>query len=82
VLLHLFAGRCGRIGASMIWRRSFLKRKFVLPLTGGWMARAAVVGAALKRDYFRELGQRQFINECEPFTALASSAGMIHERQG
>ncbi len=57
----------------MIWRRSLLKAKFALPFAGGWLGLPAAEALPAKRDYFRELGLREFINASEPFTALTGS---------
>ncbi len=56
----------------MLKRRSFLQSKLALPFFGGWFSRVAPAAVA-KRDYFRELGLREFINAAEPFTALTGS---------
>ncbi|MFN0172092.1 MAG: aminotransferase class V-fold PLP-dependent enzyme [Bryobacteraceae bacterium] len=56
----------------MLKRRLFLQSKMALPFLGGWFSRVAPAAAA-KRDYFRELGLREFINAAEPFTALTGS---------
>ena len=57
----------------MLDRRRFLQRKLSLPFLGGWLARSKAVAAPVSRDFFKELGVRQFINAAEPFTALTGA---------
>src|SRR5436305_5403220 len=57
----------------MLDRRRFLQRKFSLPLFGGWLSRSNAAAATVQRDFFKELGIRQFINAAEPFTALTGA---------
>ena len=52
-------------------RRSFLQTAAGLPLIGGLFSSAAA--RAPRRDYFRELGVRTFINAAGTYTALTGS---------
>ena len=57
-------------------RRSFLKGLSGIPLVGGLVpARIAWAGAG-KRDYFKELGVRPFINAAGTYTTLTASLMM------
>ena len=44
-----------------------------LPLLGGFSSGAASAATAMKRDYFKELGVKPFINAAGTYTALTSS---------
>jgi len=57
----------------MLDRRGFLKGKLSLPLLGGWFSARRVAASPVRRDFFKELGVRGFINAAEPFTALTGS---------
>jgi len=59
-------------------RRRFLENISALPLVGGFTAASAVPAAAAqgrsgRRDYFRELGVRPFINAAGTYTAMTAS---------
>ena len=57
-------------------RRRFLEMVSGLPLIGGVIGAGALPAAAVfaaKRDYFRELGVRPFINAAGTYTAMTSS---------
>jgi L-seryl-tRNA(Ser) seleniumtransferase len=58
-------------------RRRFLENISALPLVGGIVAAratpAAAAAAAARRDYFRELGVRPFINAAGTYTAMTAS---------
>jgi uncharacterized pyridoxal phosphate-dependent enzyme len=58
-------------------RRRFLESVGTLPVVGGLMAaaapRAAAASRAARRDYFRELGVRPFINAAGTYTAMTAS---------
>jgi L-seryl-tRNA(Ser) seleniumtransferase len=59
-------------------RRRFLENIPALPLVGGFTAAGAVPAAAApgrsgRRDYFRELGVRPFINAAGTYTAMTAS---------
>jgi L-seryl-tRNA(Ser) seleniumtransferase len=59
-------------------RRRFLESISTLPLIGGFVASGAAPGAATaaaaaRRDYFRELGVRPFINAAGTYTAMTAS---------
>jgi L-seryl-tRNA(Ser) seleniumtransferase len=59
-------------------RRRFLENISALPLVGGFTAAGAVPAAAApgrsgRRDYFRELGVRPFINAAGTYTAMTAS---------
>src|SRR5688572_30505527 len=57
-------------------RRDFLERVSGLPLVGGIIGASMVPFAtalAAKRDYFRELNVRPFINAAGTYTAMTSS---------
>ena len=57
-------------------RRRFLEIVSGLPLVGGVIGASTVPAAAAlaaKRDYFRELGVRPFINAAGTYTAMTSS---------
>jgi L-seryl-tRNA(Ser) seleniumtransferase len=49
-------------------RRLLLRAAALLPFS-----KARVDGRALKRDYFKELGVRRFINAADPLTALSGA---------
>lgn len=53
-------------------RRGFLKTLAGLPLVGGLFGRQAAYAAA-RRDYFRELGVRTFLNAAGTYTTLTAS---------
>jgi uncharacterized pyridoxal phosphate-dependent enzyme len=55
----------------MFDRRGFLKTLSSVPVLGGMFGGAA--SAAVKRDYFRELGVKPFINAAGTYTALSAS---------
>lgn len=57
----------------MFNRRRFLKSKLSLAAMGGWFSVRKTVAAPVKRDFFQELGVKEFINAAEPFTALSGS---------
>ena len=57
----------------MLDRRGFLKGKLSLPLLGGWFSARRLAASPVRRDFFKELGVRGFINAAEPFTALTGS---------
>lgn len=53
-------------------RRTFIRKIGGMPLAGGLLAQSA--GAApMKRDYFKELGVKPFINAAGTYTALTAS---------
>jgi L-seryl-tRNA(Ser) seleniumtransferase len=59
-------------------RRRFLENISALPLVGGFTAASTVPAAAAqgrsgRRDYFRELGVRPFINAAGTYTAMTAS---------
>jgi D-glucosaminate-6-phosphate ammonia-lyase len=59
-------------------RRRFLENISALPLVGGFTAAGAAPAAAApgrsgRRDYFRELGVRPFINAAGTYTAMTAS---------
>jgi L-seryl-tRNA(Ser) seleniumtransferase len=56
-------------------RRRFLESVSSLPLVGGFLAAGAApaAAAAARRDYFRELGVRPFINAAGTYTAMTAS---------
>ena len=58
-------------------RRRFLEGISTLPLVGGWLAAGAAPAEAAaargRRDYFRELGVRPFINAAGTYTAMTAS---------
>src|SRR5262245_17972263 len=56
----------------MLDRRRFLQGKLGLPFLG-WFSRTKAAAAPAPRDFFKELGVRQFINAAEPFTALTGA---------
>lgn len=58
-----------------IKRRDLIKQLSALPLVGGWFGATALTAAAPKqvpfrRDYYKELGLRTFINAAGTYTAL------------
>jgi uncharacterized pyridoxal phosphate-dependent enzyme len=55
----------------MFDRRGFLKTLSSVPVLGGMFGGAA--SAAMKRDYYRELGVKPFINAAGTYTALSAS---------
>lgn len=54
-------------------RRSFLQAVTAAPLLGPALSRAEAKPAAPKRDYFKELGVRPFINAAGTYTVLTAS---------
>jgi D-glucosaminate-6-phosphate ammonia-lyase len=54
-------------------RRRFIESISTLPLVGGFIAATPTPAAAAKRDYFRELGVRPFINAAGTYTAMTAS---------
>jgi uncharacterized pyridoxal phosphate-dependent enzyme len=56
-------------------RRRFLESVSAVPLVGGLIGASAkpVAAAAARRDYFRELGIRPFINAAGTYTAMTAS---------
>ncbi|HVR70349.1 MAG TPA: aminotransferase class V-fold PLP-dependent enzyme [Vicinamibacteria bacterium] len=57
----------------MASRRRFLGTLSALPLAGGFGAAAPAAAAFRKRDYFRDLGVRPFINAAGTYTAMTAS---------
>ena len=57
----------------MFNRRRFIEGKLGLALAGGWFTGRKAAAEPAARDFFRELGVREFINAAEPFTALTGS---------
>jgi len=57
----------------MFNRRRFLQTKLSLPAIGAWFSTRKGAAASVKRDFFKELGVKEFINAAEPFTALSGS---------
>jgi uncharacterized pyridoxal phosphate-dependent enzyme len=58
----------------MFTRRTFFERLSTVPLIGGLMGVSAPASlAAAKRDYFKELGVRPFINAAGTFTDMTAS---------
>lgn len=57
----------------MLNRRGFLKGKLSLPLLGSWISARRLAASPVRRDFFKELGVRGFINAAEPFTALTGA---------
>ncbi len=54
-------------------RRSFLKSVGTAPLLGAFPAGGAAQAASGKRDFFKELGVRPFLNAAGTYTALTAS---------
>jgi L-seryl-tRNA(Ser) seleniumtransferase len=54
-------------------RRRFLETLSAVPLLGAAPAAAAAAARAARRDYFRELGVRPFINAAGTYTAMTAS---------
>ena len=54
-------------------RRRFLQGLSSLPLLGSLASRTSAWGASTRRDYFKELNIRPFINAGEPYTTLSGS---------
>ena len=54
-------------------RRRFLQGLPSLPLLGSFASIKTVFGATTRRDYFKEMKIRPFINAAEPYTALSGS---------
>src|SRR5438132_11729051 len=54
-------------------RRSFLHAVSAAPLLGATLRKAEAKTAAVKRDYFKELGVRPFINAAGTYTVLTAS---------
>ncbi len=63
----------------MISRRILLKQLTGLPLVGGLIGTGLIAGSnplmahPLRRDYFKELGVRSFINAAGTYTAMTGS---------
>jgi L-seryl-tRNA(Ser) seleniumtransferase len=58
----------------MLTRRTFFGRLSTVPLIGGLFAASAPVSlAAARRDYFKDLGVRPFINAAGTFTDMTAS---------
>ncbi|HTV01253.1 MAG TPA: aminotransferase class V-fold PLP-dependent enzyme [Luteitalea sp.] len=60
----------------MLTRRTFFERLSTVPLIGGFVGGGASVASAAavaKRDYFKELGVRPFINAAGTFTDMTAS---------
>jgi D-glucosaminate-6-phosphate ammonia-lyase len=57
----------------MFNRRRFLQSKLSLPAIGAWFSARKAAAAPMGRDFFKELGVKEFINAAEPFTALSGS---------
>ena len=57
----------------MLTRRTFFERLSTVPLIGGLVGASAPVAVAAKRDYFKELGVRPFINAAGTFTDMTAS---------
>jgi L-seryl-tRNA(Ser) seleniumtransferase len=55
----------------MFNRRRFIQSLSSVPLLGGWARRATA--ATVKRDYFKELGVKPFINAAGTYTTLTAS---------
>ena len=54
-------------------RRSFLQSLSGVPLVGGLFSGRSALAAAPKRDFFKELGVRPFLNAAGTYTALTAS---------
>lgn len=54
-------------------RRRFFKTFAGLPLLGGLAPRGAAIAASARRDYFKELGVRTFLNAAGTYTSLTAS---------
>jgi hypothetical protein len=54
----------------MFNRRRFLDGKLGLALASGWFTGRKAMAEPAARDFFKELGVREFINAAEPFTSL------------
>ena len=60
----------------MLTRRTFFEHLSSLPLVGGLVggtAAAAAAAAPVRRDYFKELGVRPFINAAGTYTDMTAS---------
>ncbi len=57
----------------MFNRRRFLENKLSLAAMGAWFSARKAVAAPVQRDFFKELGVKEFINAAEPFTALSGA---------
>jgi D-glucosaminate-6-phosphate ammonia-lyase len=57
----------------MASRRRFLGTISALPLAGGFAAAPPAAAASRKRDYFKDLGVRPFINAAGTYTAMTAS---------
>src|SRR2546423_7700871 len=64
---------CPDKGANMPNRRSFLRNVSSLPLMGSFFSSAEAKSAPAKRDYFKELGIKPFINAAGTYTTLTAS---------
>src|SRR5262245_48244280 len=58
---------------GMFNRRTLLRVNLAAPFLGAWFERKRAAAATLRRDFFKELNVRGFINAAEPFTALSGS---------
>lgn len=54
-------------------RRRFLQNVSSLPLLGGFTSIGTAFGTPSRRDYFKEMNIRPFINAAEPYTALSGA---------
>ncbi len=54
-------------------RRRFLQALSSFPLLGGFASNTSAAAANSRRDYFKELNVRPFINAGEPYTTLSGS---------
>jgi D-glucosaminate-6-phosphate ammonia-lyase len=54
-------------------RRTFLKRVSALPAAGTLLTGGAEAATTMKRDYFKELGVKPFINAAGTYTTLSAS---------
>src|SRR5438128_11034731 len=72
----LRVGRALRRRSPMPSRRRFLESVPLLPLVGSFTPASAALaaqGRSGRRDYFRELGVRPFINAAGTYTAMTAS---------
>ena len=54
-------------------RRGFLQSLSSVPFVGGWFSGGSALAAVPKRDFFKELGVRPFINAAGTYTMLTAS---------